>query len=608
MLQKVLIANRGEIALRVARACRELGVKSVAVYSTADAESAVVRFADESVHIGPPASGRSYLHIPSIIGAAQKTGADAIHPGYGFLSEDPYFAEICANEGLTFIGPKPEVMEQVGDKATARDLMQKAGLPLLPGTVDPVATADDARSIAEEIGYPVIIKAVAGGGGRGMTVVWKPEELADAYRTTRSTAQVVFKDSAVYIERYLQAPRHTEIQIVCDEHGNGAYFGERDCSVQRRHQKLIEEAPSIHLTPEMRKDIGEKAVNGALSIGYTGAGTMEFLLDHDGNFAFMEMNARIQVEHPVSEMITIGRPDPGADPRRLRRAALRQAGRDRVPGPFDRVPDQRGGPGEELRPDRGPARDVRGPGRAVDARRLALLPGLDGEPVLRLADREADRLGARPRARDRPHAARARGVPDLGARREDHDPLPPGDPRRRPVPLRRRLHRLRRALHGRAGDRARRGGRLERREMATDDKDRQIAELTRRLDQEVGTLNRLIEITGLLNSTLNVDELLAMIMRSGADLLEAETSSLFLLDEERNELEIAVATGAPAEDVMRKRIPADTGIAGWVVENGEAAVVDDPANDPRFYGGIDEGSGFQTRNMRRRARCGRRRR
>ncbi len=368
VLQKVLIANRGEIALRVARACRELGVKSVAVYSTADADSAVVRFADEAVHIGPPASGRSYLHIPSIIGAAQKTGADAIHPGYGFLSEDPYFAEICANEGLTFIGPKPEVMEQVGDKATARDLMQKAGLPLLPGTVDPVATADEARSIADEIGYPVIIKAVAGGGGRGMTVVWKPEELADAYRTTRATAQAVFKDSAVYIERYLQAPRHTEIQIVCDEHGNGVYFGERDCSVQRRHQKLIEEAPSIHLTPEMRKDIGEKAVNGALSIGYTGAGTMEFLLDHDGNFAFMEMNARIQVEHPVSEMITC------VD---LIQEQIRVAAGEPLSVKQDEI-EFRGhsiecrinaeDPDEELRPDRGPARDVRrrraGRGRA----------------------------------------------------------------------------------------------------------------------------------------------------------------------------------------------------------------------------------------------------
>jgi acetyl-CoA carboxylase biotin carboxylase subunit len=304
MFNKVLIANRGEIALRVARACRELGIGSVAVYSTADAESAVVRSADEAVQIGPPATGRSYLHIPSLIGAAKKTGADALHPGYGFLSEDPYFAEICAGEGITFIGPRPEVMERVGDKATARDLMQKAGLPLLPGTVDPVNTVDEAREIADGIGYPVIIKAVAGGGGRGMNVVYDRADLPGLYQTTRATAQTVFKDSAVYIERYLEAPYHTEVQLVCDSHGNGVYFGERDCSVQRRHQKLIEEAPSTHLTPEMRKDIGEKAVAGALSIGYSGAGTMEFLLDHDGNLAFMEMNARIQVEHPVSELIT----------------------------------------------------------------------------------------------------------------------------------------------------------------------------------------------------------------------------------------------------------------------------------------------------------------
>src|SRR2546430_4049796 len=302
LFEKVLIANRGEIALRVARACRELGVKSVAVYSTADAESAVVRFADESVHSGPRATGRSYLHIPSLIGAAQKTGADAIHPGYGFLSEDPYFAEICASEGIAFIGPRPEVMERVGDKATARDLVRKAGLPLLPGTVDPVNTVDEARDIADGIGYPVIIKAVAGGGGRGMTVVWNREELPNEYRSTRATAQAVFKDSAVYIERYLEAPYHTEVQLVCDAHGNGVYFGERDCSVQRRHQKLIEEAPSIHLSDEQRRDIAERAVNGALSVGYTGAGTMEFLLDHEGNLSFMEMNARIQVEHPVSEI------------------------------------------------------------------------------------------------------------------------------------------------------------------------------------------------------------------------------------------------------------------------------------------------------------------
>jgi acetyl-CoA carboxylase biotin carboxylase subunit len=304
VFEKVLIANRGEIALRVARACRELGVQCVAVYSSADAESAVVRFADESVHIGPPAVGRSYLHIPSIIGAAQKTGADAIHPGYGFLSEDPYFAEICADEGITFIGPRPDVMEKVGDKATARELMSKAGLPLLPGTVEPVNTVDEAFEIADEIGYPVIIKAVAGGGGRGMSVVHRREDLANLYQTTRATAQAVFKDSGVYIERYLETSRHTEVQIVCDAHGNGVSFGERDCSVQRRHQKLIEEAPSIHFTEEKRREIGEAAVRGALSVGYTGAGTMEFLLDLDGNLAFMEMNARIQVEHPVTEMVT----------------------------------------------------------------------------------------------------------------------------------------------------------------------------------------------------------------------------------------------------------------------------------------------------------------
>jgi acetyl-CoA carboxylase biotin carboxylase subunit len=304
MFEKVLIANRGEIALRVARACRELGIQSVAVYSKADAESAVVKFADESVCIGPPAAGKSYLHIPNLIGAAQKTGADALHPGYGFLSEDPFFAEICSDNDITFIGPRPEVMERVGDKAIARDLMQKAGLPLLPGTIEPVGTVEEAQEIADGIGYPVIIKAVAGGGGRGMNVVRKSEDLPRLYQTTRATAQAIFKDSAVYIERYLEAPRHTEIQLVCDGHGNGVYFFERDCSVQRRHQKLIEEAPSIHLSDEQRRDIGERAVAGALSVGYTGAGTMEFLLDDDNNLSFMEMNARIQVEHPVSEMIT----------------------------------------------------------------------------------------------------------------------------------------------------------------------------------------------------------------------------------------------------------------------------------------------------------------
>src|SRR3954451_1005908 len=304
MFDKVLIANRGEIALRVVRACRELGIKSVAVYSTADAASAAVRYADEAVCVGPPAAGKSYLHIPNIIGAAQKTGADAIHPGYGFLSEDPFFAEICSDNGITFIGPRPDVMEKVGDKAIARDLMQKAGLPLLPGTIEPVQTADEAREIADSIGYPVIIKAVAGGGGRGMNVVRRGGDRARLYQTTRATAQAIFKDSAVYIERYLEALRHTEVQLVCDEHGHGVYFFESARSVQRRHQKLIEEAPSIHLDDDARRDIGERAVRGALSVGYMGAGTMEFLLDREGNLAFMEMNARIQVEHPVSEMVT----------------------------------------------------------------------------------------------------------------------------------------------------------------------------------------------------------------------------------------------------------------------------------------------------------------
>jgi acetyl-CoA carboxylase biotin carboxylase subunit len=281
-----------------------MGVASVAVYSTADAGSAVTLFADEAVQIGPPATSLSYNHIPSIIGAAKKTGADAIHPGYGFLSEDPYFAEICSDNGITFIGPRPEVMERVGNKATARDLMTKAGLPLLAGTIEAVATADEAEAIAAEIGYPVIIKASAGGGGRGMTVVYRREDLRNAYQTTRATAQSVFKDSAVYMERYLTSARHTEIQIVCDEFGNGIHLGERDCSVQRRHQKLIEEAPSVAVSPELRAEMGAAAVAGALSVGYTGAGTMEFLLDEEGNYTFMEMNARIQVEHPVSEVVT----------------------------------------------------------------------------------------------------------------------------------------------------------------------------------------------------------------------------------------------------------------------------------------------------------------
>ena len=304
MIGRLLIANRGEIAVRVARACRELGIEVVAVHSTADRDSAVVEMADEAVHIGPPAPRASYLHVPNLVEAALRSGADAVHPGYGFLSEDPDFAEICDAEGLTFVGPPPEVMQLMGNKATARRLMADAGLPLLPGVVDPVRTAEDGLRIAAEIGYPVIIKAAAGGGGRGMTVVRGPEDFAEAFATTQTVARAVFRDATVYVERYLSGARHVEVQVLCDAHGNGISLGERDCSLQRRHQKLLEEGPAGHLTPAQRAELGELAVKGALSVGYTGAGTVEFLVDGQGRAYFMEMNARIQVEHPVTEVLT----------------------------------------------------------------------------------------------------------------------------------------------------------------------------------------------------------------------------------------------------------------------------------------------------------------
>ncbi len=304
MFEKVLIANRGEIALRVIRACRELGIRTVAVHSTADADSEPVRLADEAVHIGPPPARRSYLYVPNIVEAAVKTGADAVHPGYGFLSEDPYFAEICAAEGLTFIGPTPEVMRLVGDKATARRLMADAGLPLLPGTTEPVGDADEATAVADDIGYPVVLKAVAGGGGRGIAVVPERDELPDVFQRTRAHAQQVFGNGALYLERYLRRARHVEVQVLADAEGTTIHLGERDCSVQRRHQKLVEESPSPAVDEALRARLGEAAVQGARSIGYRGAGTMEFLLDEDGAFWFMEMNARIQVEHPVTELVT----------------------------------------------------------------------------------------------------------------------------------------------------------------------------------------------------------------------------------------------------------------------------------------------------------------
>ena len=303
MFNKVLIANRGEIALRIIRACRELGIKTVAVYSEADRYSLHVRFADEAVCIGPPASKESYLSIPRLIAAAEVTNADAIHPGYGFLAENAGFAEICGTSGLTFIGPKPESISAMGDKALAKETMRKAGVPVVPGSNGVITDLNVAKSIASEVGYPVMIKATGGGGGRGMRIVREQGELENAYRTASHEAETAFGNPSVYVEKYLEEPRHVEIQLMGDQYGDVIHFGERDCSIQRRHQKLVEESPSPAITPELRDAMGATAVKGAKSVHYRGAGTIEFLLDKDKNFYFMEMNTRIQVEHPVTEEV-----------------------------------------------------------------------------------------------------------------------------------------------------------------------------------------------------------------------------------------------------------------------------------------------------------------
>ncbi len=303
MFKKILVANRGEIALRIMRACRELGIQSVAIHSAADTESLHVKYADESVCVGKTSSAESYLRIPNIIAAAEITGAEAIHPGYGFLAENAEFAEICQDNNFVWIGPQAEVIRQMGDKATARTMADKAKVPTVPGTglVDDV---EDAVIAAVKFGYPVIIKATAGGGGKGMRVAWDEEELRKNYVAARTEAGAAFANDAVYLEKYLVNPRHVEVQLMGDEHGTVIHFGERDCSVQRRHQKLIEEAPSPAVTPILRAKMGEAAVRLAKRVGYRSAGTVEFLLDEDESFYFMEMNTRIQVEHPVTEMVT----------------------------------------------------------------------------------------------------------------------------------------------------------------------------------------------------------------------------------------------------------------------------------------------------------------
>jgi acetyl-CoA carboxylase, biotin carboxylase subunit len=304
MFKKILIANRGEIALRVICACRELGIKTVAVYSEADEDSLHVRFADEDVRIGPPRSADSYLNVPAILSAAEITGADAIHPGYGFLSESAYLAEVCEACHIKFIGPAPNVIRLLGDKARARRAMKKAGIPILPGSDGPVEGEEKAAKVAKDLGYPVIIKAVAGGGGRGMRVIRNPSELGKALKTAQREAEAAFGVGDVYIEKYVERPRHVEFQVLGDHHGAVVHLGERECSIQRRHQKLLEEGPSVAVTEKMRRKLGSAVVDAARAVQYTNAGTFEFLLDEKGNFYFLEVNTRIQVEHPVTEFIT----------------------------------------------------------------------------------------------------------------------------------------------------------------------------------------------------------------------------------------------------------------------------------------------------------------
>ncbi|AEK22340.1 acetyl-CoA carboxylase biotin carboxylase subunit [Capnocytophaga canimorsus] len=303
MFKKILIANRGEIALRIIRTCREMGIKSVAVYSTADADSLHVRFADEAVCIGPPPSKDSYLKIPNIIAAAEITNADAIHPGYGFLAENAKFSKICAEHGIKFIGASPEMIEKMGDKATAKATMKAAGVPTVPGSDGLLESVEHAKKVAKEMGYPVMLKATAGGGGKGMRAVWKEEDLQKAFESAQQEAGAAFGNDGMYMEKLIEEPRHIEIQVVGDQYGKACHLSERDCSVQRRHQKLTEETPSPFMTDELRQKMGAAAVKAAEFIKYEGAGTVEFLVDKHRNFYFMEMNTRIQVEHPITEQV-----------------------------------------------------------------------------------------------------------------------------------------------------------------------------------------------------------------------------------------------------------------------------------------------------------------
>ena len=408
MFKKILIANRGEIALRVICACRELGIKTVAVYSEADENSLHVRFADEDVCIGPARSADSYLSVPAIISAAEITGADAIHPGYGFLSESAYLAEVCEACHIKFIGPAPNVIRLLGDKARARRAMKKAGVPILPGSDGPVDSEEKALKIAQDLGFPVIIKAVAGGGGRGMRVIRAAGELCKALKTAQREAEAAFGVGDVYLEKYVENPRHIEFQVLGDHHGAVVHLGERECSIQRRHQKLLEEGPSVAVTEKMRRKLGGTVVDAARAVQYTNAGTFEFLLDDKGNFFFLEVNTRVQVEHPVTEFIT------GVD---IVKEQIRIAAGERLSfkqgdvtfnGHAIECRDQRRGSGD-VRAVAGRHPRVQRAGRTGRARRHLLALRVHDFAVLRLDDREDHRrTAATARKRSRGCAARSR--------------------------------------------------------------------------------------------------------------------------------------------------------------------------------------------------------
>ena len=408
MFTRVLVANRGEIAVRVIRALHELGVEAVAIYSTADRDALHVRLADQAVCIGPPAAAESYLRIPNLIAAAETTGCEAVHPGYGFLAENPAFARACAENDLVFVGPSPEVMERLGDKASAKAEMRAAGVPLVPGT-EGAASLAEIRAAAEQIGFPVLLKATAGGGGKGMRLVDYPEALEDAFGAASAEADAAFGDGSLYLEKVVIPARHVEIQVLCDAHGRVLTLGERECSIQRRHQKLVEESPSPALSPETREEMEASVERACRAVGYRGAGTFEFLLGPEGEPYFIEVNCRLQVEHPVSELVT------GIDIVReqVRIAAgepLALVGRAPRRGHAIEVRINAEDPSRGFAPSPGVVDAVPSAARARRPGRHGGLRGSRDPAVLRLDDREGDRLGRRPAYRDRPHGACARGA------------------------------------------------------------------------------------------------------------------------------------------------------------------------------------------------------